>query len=121
MRPDMNRDSRTPNRATLDPIRLLVFESPHERESPAALSPGWRHVKRTGAALRPLRVGETSRGRTGQRLQLIQCMPALARSFFPASPSPAPIFAVYTLRPQINRGQSRNDVPGWNVAPEIRL
>jgi len=42
----------------------------------------WSHVKRTGAARRPLRAGETLREKIEEQLQLIKDTPALVRSFF---------------------------------------
>jgi transposase len=42
----------------------------------------WSHVKRTGAARRPLRAGETLREKIEEQLALLKRMPALVRSFF---------------------------------------
>lgn len=44
----------------------------------------WSHVKRIGAARRPLRAGEKLREKIEQQLQLIKRMPDLVRSFFRA-------------------------------------
>jgi len=44
----------------------------------------WSHVKRTGAARRPLRAGETLREKIEEQLELIKRAPALVRSFFRA-------------------------------------
>lgn len=44
----------------------------------------WSHVKRTGAARRPLQKGETLRDRITQQLEAIRHMPRLIRSFFQA-------------------------------------
>lgn len=44
----------------------------------------WSHVKRTGAARRPLQKGETLRDRIEQQLEAIRHMPRLVRSFFQA-------------------------------------
>jgi transposase len=44
----------------------------------------WSHVKRTGAARRPLRAGETLREKIEAQLELLKRMPALVRSFFRA-------------------------------------
>lgn len=44
----------------------------------------WSHVKRSGAARRPLRAGETLREKIEQQLELIKKTPALVRSFFRA-------------------------------------
>ena len=42
----------------------------------------WSHVKRTGAARRPLRKGESLREKIEQQLATLQKMPHLVRSFF---------------------------------------
>ncbi len=42
----------------------------------------WSHVKRTGAARRPLRAGETLREKIEGQLNLLKRMPQLVRSFF---------------------------------------
>jgi transposase len=42
----------------------------------------WSHVKRTGAARRPLRAGETLREKFEEQLVLLKRMPHLVRSFF---------------------------------------
>lgn len=42
----------------------------------------WSHVKRTGAARRPLRTGETLRQKIEEQLALLKRMPKLVRSFF---------------------------------------
>lgn len=42
----------------------------------------WSHVKRTGAARRPLRAGETLREKVEQQLELIKRTPSLIRAFF---------------------------------------
>ena len=44
----------------------------------------WSHVKRTGAARRPLRKGEKLRDKIAQQLATIQRLPRLVRSFFQA-------------------------------------
>jgi transposase len=44
----------------------------------------WSHVKRTGAARRPLRAGETLREKIEEQLVLLKRMPGLVRSFFRA-------------------------------------
>lgn len=44
----------------------------------------WSHVKRTGAARRPLRAGETLRAKIEEQLECIKRTPALVRSFFQA-------------------------------------
>jgi transposase len=44
----------------------------------------WSHVKRTGAARRPLRAGETLREKVEEQLAQLKCMPHLIRSFFRA-------------------------------------
>ena len=44
----------------------------------------WSHVKRTGAARRPLRVGETLRAKIEDQLEQLKRTPALVRSFFGA-------------------------------------
>ena len=44
----------------------------------------WSHVKRTGAARRPLRKGESLREKIEKQLAKIQKMPHLVRSFFGA-------------------------------------
>jgi transposase len=42
----------------------------------------WSHVKRTGAARRPLRAGETLREKIEEQLNRLKRMPQLVRSFF---------------------------------------
>lgn len=42
----------------------------------------WSHVKRTGAARRPLRAGETLRAKIEEQLNQLKRMPHLVRSFF---------------------------------------
>lgn len=42
----------------------------------------WSHVKRTGAARRPLRAGETLRTKIEEQLERIKRTPSLVRSFF---------------------------------------
>ncbi len=42
----------------------------------------WSHVKRTGAARRPLRAGETLRAKIEEQLDRLKRMPHLVRSFF---------------------------------------
>ena len=42
----------------------------------------WSHVKRTGAARRPMRAGETLREKIEEQLDRIKRMPPLVRSFF---------------------------------------
>lgn len=42
----------------------------------------WSHVKRTGAARRPLRAGETLRAKIEEQLEQLKRMPSLVRSFF---------------------------------------
>lgn len=42
----------------------------------------WSHVKRTGAARRPLRAGETLRDKVEQQLELVKKTPSLVRAFF---------------------------------------
>jgi len=44
----------------------------------------WSHVKRTGAARRPLRAGETLRAKIEEQLEQLKRTPALVRSFFGA-------------------------------------
>jgi transposase len=44
----------------------------------------WSHVKRTGAARRPLRAGETLREKVEEQLNKLKRMPQLVRSFFRA-------------------------------------
>lgn len=42
----------------------------------------WSHVKRTGAAQRPLRAGGTLRAKIEKQLKQLKTMPSLVRSFF---------------------------------------
>lgn len=44
----------------------------------------WSHVKRTGAARRPLRAGETLRAKIEEQLEQLKRTPTLVRSFFGA-------------------------------------
>ena len=44
----------------------------------------WSHVKRTGAARRPLQKGEKLRDKIEEQLARLQKMPRLVRSFFEA-------------------------------------